>query len=94
MEDKPIILLDEPFSALDAGTRAEMQELAFEVLQHKTVILVTHDTGEALRLAHHLYVMKDRGFLACAIPNSPPLRLLKDSACIEAQLKLLSALNA
>ncbi|MGB0903453.1 MAG: ABC transporter ATP-binding protein, partial [Mangrovicoccus sp.] len=43
MEDRPVVLLDEPFSALDAKTRAEMQEAAFAALAGRTVILVTHD---------------------------------------------------
>ena len=50
MEDRPIVLLDEPFSALDARTRAEMQELAFQTFQDKTVLLVTHDPAEAARV--------------------------------------------
>ena len=43
MEDRPLVLMDEPFSALDAITRAAMQELASEVLSHRSVLLVTHD---------------------------------------------------
>ncbi|MEM8904840.1 MAG: ATP-binding cassette domain-containing protein, partial [Actinomycetota bacterium] len=43
MEDRPVALLDEPFSALDAATRATCQELAFELLSGRTVLLVTHD---------------------------------------------------
>ena len=45
-----MILLDEPFSALDARTRAEMQDLAFALLAGRTVLMVTHDPGEAARL--------------------------------------------
>ena len=54
MEDKLLLLLDEPFSALDARTRSEMQELAFEVLMDRTVMLVTHDPSEAARIAHRV----------------------------------------
>ena len=50
MEDRPIMLLDEPFSALDAGLRAEMQELAAELFAGKTVLLITHDPAEAARM--------------------------------------------
>ena len=53
MEERPIVLLDEPFSALDARVRAEMQELAAEHLEGKTILLVTHDPAEAARLRYH-----------------------------------------
>ena len=43
MGDADLILLDEPFSALDPATRATMQELAFEHFAGRTVLLVTHD---------------------------------------------------
>jgi len=56
-EDKPIILLDEPFAALDVITRTRIQELASELLQGRTTLLITHDPLEALRLGHHIYVM-------------------------------------
>ncbi len=57
LEDKPIVLMDEPFSALDVITRLKLQELAYELLQGKTVILVTHDPLEALRLSDQVYIM-------------------------------------
>lgn len=57
LEDKPIILMDEPFSALDAITRLQLQDLAANLLHGKTVLLVTHDPLEALRLGHEIYVM-------------------------------------
>lgn len=57
MENKPIVLMDEPFSGLDAITRYKLQELAVELLNSKTVLFVTHDPQEALRLAHEIYLM-------------------------------------
>lgn len=57
MENRPIVLMDEPFSALDAITRHEMQNLVIEHLHNKTVLLVTHDPLEALRIADEIYVM-------------------------------------
>ncbi|MEM7022607.1 MAG: ABC transporter ATP-binding protein [Pseudomonadota bacterium] len=57
MEDRPVVLMDEPFSALDAITRARLQSLAAELLAGRTVLLVTHDPLEALRLGHHVHVM-------------------------------------
>lgn len=74
MEDRPVILLDEPFSALDAKTRAEMQELAVELLTGRTVLLVTHDPAEAARLAHSGYVMKHDGVTPMKMPATHPAR--------------------
>lgn len=59
-ENKPVVLLDEPFSAVDAITRYQLQDLSAQYLQDRTVIFVTHDLIEALRLANHIYVMADK----------------------------------
>jgi putative hydroxymethylpyrimidine transport system ATP-binding protein len=56
-ERRPIVLMDEPFSALDAITRASVQELAAELLDGCTALLITHDPMEAARLGHHLMVL-------------------------------------
>jgi putative hydroxymethylpyrimidine transport system ATP-binding protein len=56
-EDRPIVLMDEPFSALDTFTRARIQDLAAELLQGRTALLITHDPLEACRLGHHLIVL-------------------------------------
>lgn len=60
MENKPVVLMDEPFSALDAITRYKLQELAARLLQDKTVLFITHDPGEALRLANEIYIMQGK----------------------------------
>ena len=60
MEDRPVILMDEPFSGLDSVTRWKLQELAVELLAGRTVLLVTHDPREALRLGHRVHVMAGR----------------------------------
>ncbi|MBK1698016.1 hypothetical protein CKO21_12275 [Rhodovibrio salinarum] len=60
MEDRPVVLMDEPFAGLDAITRYELQALAAELLADRTVLLVTHDPLEALRLGHRLRVMAGR----------------------------------
>lgn len=57
MEDRPLVLMDEPFSALDAITREVMQNLAAELLANRAVLLVTHDPAEACRLADRVFVM-------------------------------------
>jgi putative hydroxymethylpyrimidine transport system ATP-binding protein len=58
IEDRPLVLMDEPFSALDTITRHQVQNLAAELLASKTVIFVTHDPLEALRLSDVIYVLK------------------------------------
>ncbi|MDO8954780.1 MAG: ABC transporter ATP-binding protein [Gammaproteobacteria bacterium] len=57
LADKPIVLLDEPFSALDAITRYHLQNLAVECLEGRTVIMVTHDPLEALRLGQEIKIL-------------------------------------
>lgn len=56
-EDRPFVLMDEPFSALDTFTRTKVQDLAAELLDGRTVLLITHDPLEACRLGHHLVVL-------------------------------------
>lgn len=60
MEDRPVVLMDEPFSALDAITRYRLQSLAAEMLRGRTILLVTHDPLEALRLGQKIFVMSGR----------------------------------
>ncbi|NLL90419.1 MAG: glycine betaine/L-proline ABC transporter ATP-binding protein [Dehalococcoidales bacterium] len=59
--DSDILLMDEPFSALDALIRAEMQEELISLQQEikKTVVFVTHDLDEALRLGDRIAIMRD-----------------------------------
>lgn len=57
MEDRPVVLMDEPFAAVDAITRLRLQELSAELLTGRTVLLITHDPLEALRLGDQIYVM-------------------------------------
>lgn len=57
MEDRPLVLMDEPFSALDAVTRFRLQETAARLLSGRTVLLVTHDPSEALRLADRIALL-------------------------------------
>lgn len=94
MEDRPVVLLDEPFSALDAGTRADMQELAAEVLQDKTVLLVTHDPAEAARLGHQILVMAHDGVDSWPVPPTPPIRDIDASETLACQALLLAHLRA
>jgi ABC-type nitrate/sulfonate/bicarbonate transport system ATPase subunit len=62
LSGKPVLCLDEPFGALDAITRAEMQDWLAEALaqEPRTVILVTHDVEEAVLLADRVLVLSPR----------------------------------
>ena len=93
MEDRPIVLLDEPFSALDARTRADMQDLAAEALQGRTVLLVTHDPGEAARLGQTIVVMTQQGLTPCDPPRAPAPRHVDDQETLETQGALLRLLR-
>jgi osmoprotectant transport system ATP-binding protein len=64
-----LLLMDEPFGALDPLTRAEMQDMLRDLLRrlHKTVLLVTHDLDEALYLASHL-VLLEAGKVVANLP--------------------------
>jgi putative hydroxymethylpyrimidine transport system ATP-binding protein len=94
MEDRDIVLLDEPFSALDAGTRADMQELAAKALWGKTVLLVTHDPAEAARLAHQIILLSAGGATTWPTPASPPIRDIHAPDTISCQAALLDHLRA
>ncbi|MGH2954503.1 MAG: ABC transporter ATP-binding protein [Solirubrobacterales bacterium] len=76
---KPLLLLDEPFAALDAITRSEMQEWLAEAVgeQARTVVFVTHDVEEALYLCDRVLVLSARPTrvvveLASPAPRSLP----------------------
>jgi len=70
-----ILLMDEPFGALDPLTRAEMQDMLRELLGRlkKTVLLVTHDLDEALYLAHRIVLLEGGKLIA----NLEPAEFLR-----------------
>ncbi|MFC7551885.1 ABC transporter ATP-binding protein [Pseudoroseomonas wenyumeiae] len=96
MEDRPFVLMDEPFSAVDAPTRHRLQGLAAGLLAGRTVLLVTHDPLEALRMAHRILVLRPGPAGAVAeelpLPASPPLRAATDPEVLAAQAALLDRL--
>jgi osmoprotectant transport system ATP-binding protein len=61
MSDPPIILMDEPFSALDPITREQLQDELIRLNEelHKTILFVTHDMDEALKIADQIVIMQD-----------------------------------
>ena len=66
-----IWFLDEPFSALDPLIRREMQDefLRLQQMLHKTIVFITHDFDEALRLADRIAIMKDGEIEQCDTPD-------------------------
>ena len=67
-EDASVVLMDEPFSAVDAITRLELHDLASRLLADRTVIMVTHDPLEALRLADRILILQGEPAHLVSIP--------------------------
>jgi osmoprotectant transport system ATP-binding protein len=64
--DPPLLLMDEPFGAIDPVTRARLQDelLALQDRLRKTIVFVTHDIDEAMKLGDRVAVLRDGGVLA------------------------------
>jgi osmoprotectant transport system ATP-binding protein len=77
--DPPVLLMDEPFSAVDPVVRAALQDqlLALQAELHKTIVLVTHDIEEAIKLGDVVALYRPHGTLAQV---GPPERLLAEPA--------------
>jgi osmoprotectant transport system ATP-binding protein len=69
--DPPIVLLDEPFGALDPLTRHDLQDqfLSLKARLQKTMVLVTHDLSEAFRLGDRITILKDGHLHQIGIPQ-------------------------
>ena len=83
LAEKPVLLLDEPFGALDAITRIEMQEWLAGALAAlpRTAVLVTHDIDEALRLCDRVVVLTARpGRVACELDGAGPAEPAREQA--------------
>jgi len=95
MEEQPVVLMDEPFSALDAITRYTMQTLAAQKLAGKTVLLITHDPWEALRLADVIFVLRGQPATLSSpiMPPCLPPRDVTDLALLPLQKRLLHELH-
>lgn len=103
--DPPILLMDEPFGALDAVTRAHLQDLVSVLWkqrkdQQKTIVFVTHDVDEALLLANKIVVLSlNPGMIKEVVPvdffkRQNRENLYQNEDFIALRTKLLSLLNA
>lgn len=77
LTDADLMLLDEPFSALDALTRMDMQEWLLNQWQHfhKTILFITHDVEEAIFLSKKIYIITETpitGFEMAEVPEGYP----------------------
>jgi ABC-type nitrate/sulfonate/bicarbonate transport system ATPase subunit len=99
ISDPPILLLDEPFSALDALTRegfdGELQRLWMD--RPRTVVLVTHSVGEAVRMADRIVVMTARPgsvarIMPVDLPRPRPAALAGDAAAASIDASIRAAL--
>ena len=68
----PIVLMDEPFSALDPMTRAELQDEVhrLQLRFHKTIVFVTHDMDEAVKLADRICILQNGHVVQCDKPEN------------------------
>jgi ABC-type nitrate/sulfonate/bicarbonate transport system ATPase subunit len=98
LSGKPVLCLDEPFGALDALTRREMQDWLANALQRepRTVLLVTHDVEEAAVLADRIVVLSPRpGRVVAEIPvEIERPRAATDPALVALRERALEALRA
>jgi putative hydroxymethylpyrimidine transport system ATP-binding protein len=95
-EDRPVVLMDEPFAHLDAVTRLELQDLAARLLDGRTVVLVTHDPLEALRLGHEIRVLSGTPLVAGHVfaPPGTPARDPAQPGLLALQAELIAELRA
>ena len=90
MEERPVLLMDEPFSALDALTRMKLQNLSGQMTRRATVVLVTHDPMEALRMGSTILVLSKRPARVdniVSLRGTPPRKV--DDPEIQAQFSAL-----
>lgn len=95
-----ILLLDEPFSALDAITRLSMQEWLLDQWEkrEKTILFITHDVNEALFLSDRIFVFQDtpvQSLQEVVVPLERPrtLRAMNDPAVLEMKDRLIDQLR-
>lgn len=96
IQDPDILLMDEPFGSLDAITRERMGEELLRIwdLEHKTIVMVTHDINEAVYLADRVLVLSSRPAnikldmpVGLARPRKPAVRYSKKFGQLAAKLR-------
>ena len=93
-EDRPLVLLDEPFSALDARLRLDIGDMAMRLLAGRTVLMVTHDPAEAARLGDRIVVLTPAGLSDHPAPPGPVPRPHDAPGVLAAQAALTDRLIA
>lgn len=100
LAEKEVLLLDEPFGALDALTKREMHEWLSSLLAkyRTTVLFITHDVEEALFLSDRVYVLTERParvkkMLTVDLPRPRKLELVLDDTFVEMKRELLDSLK-
>ncbi|UJR83974.1 ABC transporter ATP-binding protein [Sandaracinus amylolyticus] len=95
VREPELLLLDEPFAALDALTRLTMQELVGDLFaRHRpAVVLVTHDVDEALRLADRILVLREGRFAVDVRIESSRPRAREDRELVAQRRALLAELG-
>jgi NitT/TauT family transport system ATP-binding protein len=98
--DPEILLMDEPFGALDSQTRSLMQELLLNIWQHsqKTVLFITHDIDEAILLGDRVHVMTARPgrikeMVKIEIPRPRSVDLLTSGPFIEIKRRIMALIH-
>ena len=89
-----ILLLDEPFGALDALTRIEMHRLLERIWRERgfTTVLITHDVAEAVALADRVIVLREGAIaLDITIDLERPRQELADARAVDLQRQILDA---
>jgi ABC-type nitrate/sulfonate/bicarbonate transport system ATPase subunit len=100
IQERPLMLLDEPFGALDSLTRTDMQEFLLDVWDEfgHTIVFITHDIREAIYLSDRIYVMTARPArvrmeIAVDLPRPRPLEVIATPRFAELEAQLLRALR-
>ncbi|MCX2726278.1 ABC transporter ATP-binding protein [Thermomicrobium sp. 4228-Ro] len=101
MAERPLLLLDEPFGALDALTRASLQEWLLALWEEldRTIVLVTHDVEEAILLSDRVIVLSERpgrivDEVPVALPRPRTYEIVTDPRFVALKARVLGALRA
>ena len=100
LTDKDVLLLDEPFGALDALTRTQKQEWLLEMWGSlgKTIVLITHDVDEAILLSDTIYVLSSRPgqvrqVMDVGLPRPRSYQSITEAGFIQLKVELLAGLR-